>query len=51
MLLRRPDKGGVWTEERRFDFHGRFCGKPEGNSHLEDLRVDGTVILKLMLKK
>ena len=26
----------------------RFGGKPEGNSHLEDLRVDGTLILKWM---
>jgi hypothetical protein len=26
-------------------------GKPEGNDYLEDLDVDGTILLKLMLER
>jgi hypothetical protein len=31
--------------------YNSYVGKPEGKNHLEDLGVDGNIILKLMFGK
>jgi len=36
--------------EERF-IQGFFVGKPEGKRHLEDLGIDGKIILNLILKE
>jgi uncharacterized protein (UPF0128 family) len=44
------DQASGRNGERR-DAYMVLVGKPEGKSHLEDLRIDGRIILKCIYKK
>jgi hypothetical protein len=50
---RRRDEQGMWHiwgrgEERSIQ---GLVGKPEGKNHLEDLGIDGRIILKMFFRK
>ena len=43
--------GNVANMEERKGTYRVFVGIPEGKNHLENLSIDGRIILKLILKK
>jgi hypothetical protein len=40
----------MWQVWSRGEVHSKFGGEPEGRDHLEDLGIDGRIILKLIFK-